>query len=109
MLGYSLQAQATEAKKPALTVYYEVLAPLDQDYTIWLHADQAGAQHNFDHAPNAATSAWRVGKIYQDVTVLNVEPGEYKISFGLWRSEEDVRLVQHSGDVGVELGVQVLR
>ncbi|MFN8491549.1 MAG: arabinofuranosyltransferase [Caldilineaceae bacterium] len=108
VLGYGLQAQATEAKKPVLTVYYEVLAPLEQDYTIWLHADQTGAQHNFDHAPNAATSAWRVGKIYQDVTVLNVDPGEYNISFGLWRSEEDVRLVQHSGDVGVELGVQRL-
>ena len=91
-----------------MAVYYEVLAPLEQDYTIWLHADQNGTQHNFDHAPNAPTSAWRTGKIYRDVTQLNIDPGEYKLSFGLWRSEEDVRLVQHSGDGGVDLGTQAL-
>ncbi len=75
---------------------------------MWFHADREGAQNNFDHIPNVATSAWRSGKIYRDVTQLAVEPGEYTLSFGLWRSEEDVRLVQPAGEVGVTLGVHGL-
>ncbi len=45
-------------------------------------------------------------EIYRDITCLNVDPGEYQLSFGLWRSEEDGRLVQRSGDVGVDWGLQ---
>ncbi len=106
VVGYQLQPAADQ--KTALTIYFEVLAPMDQDYTLWLHADQASGQKNFDHDPALRTSAWRIGKVYQDVTVLAVEPGTYKLSFGLWRSEEDIRLVQPSGDVGVELGEHAL-
>ncbi len=106
VVGYQLQPAADQ--KTALTIYFEVLAPMDQDYTLWLHADQAGTQKNFDHDPAIWTSAWRTGKIYRDVTVLDVDPGLYKLSFGLWRSAEDVRLVQPSGDVGVELGEHAL-
>ncbi|MCX6046519.1 MAG: arabinofuranosyltransferase, partial [Chloroflexi bacterium] len=106
VVGYQLQPAADQ--KSTLTLYFEVLAPMDQDYTLWLHADQASAQKNFDHDPAIRTSAWRTGKIYQDVTRLAVEPGTYKLSFGLWRSEEDVRLTQPSGDVGVELGEHAL-
>jgi len=107
VLGYSVAPPAAGAKAE-LAIYFEVLSPLEQAYTLWLHAYQEGAQNNFDHTPNVATSAWRSGKIYRDVTVLDVAPGEYNLSFGLWRSEDDVRLVQPSGDVGVELGTHQL-
>ena len=107
VLGYSVEPPVAGAKAE-LAIYFEVLSPLDQAYTLWLHADQEGAQNNFDHTPNVATSAWRSGKIYRDVTVLDVAPGEYNLSFGLWRSEEDVRLLQPSGDVGVDLGTRQL-
>ena len=108
VLGYSVEPPAAGAKAE-LAIYFEVVSPLDQAYTLWLHAYQEGAQNNFDHTPNVATSAWRSGKIYRDVTLLDVAPGEYNLSFGLWRSEEDVRLVQQSGDVGVDLGLHQLR
>jgi galactan 5-O-arabinofuranosyltransferase len=104
LLGYSLQPYALDQNVAELALYFEPVAPLDHDYGVWLHADQAGTQHNLDHWPNLRTTAWQPGTIYRHTHVLELAPGEYTLTFGFWESTQDVRLVQPTGDVGVSLG-----
>lgn len=104
VIGYALQPQSEGDSDTELAIYMEALAPMEQDYTIWVHADREGTQLNFDHTLNAPTSTWNVGKIYRDTYVISAEPGAYHFTFGLWRSAEDLRLRRTDGAIEVDLG-----
>ena len=102
--GYQLQLQPTAGKKAELTIYYEVLAPLPQDYTIWLHAIKDGAEKTFDHDPAIPMSAWRIGKIYRDVTLLDVETGVMTSALASGAARKTLAAATPKGDVGVAVG-----
>ena len=104
LLGYRLQPSPTGGAD--LDLYFDVLAPLPQAYTIWFHAYRGEAQFNFDHTPTLLTTAWQPGSIYRDRYHLDLAPGEYRFAVGLWQSEQDIRLTQGNGEWGVELGIQ---
>ncbi len=108
VIGFALQPQSEGDSDVELAIYMEALAPMEVDYTIWLHADREGTQLNFDHTLNAPTSTWNVGKIYRDTYVITAEPGDYHFTFGLWRSEGDLRLRRNDGAIEVDLGILTL-
>lgn len=102
LLGYAVEPSPADAT--VFDLYWEVLAPLPADYTIWLHAYQGEARLNFDHAPTLPTSAWQPGMIYRDRSALELTPGDHRFEVGLWESETGARLVQTDGAWGVALG-----
>lgn len=107
ILGYTILEQA--AAPAELAIYFEVLDQLEQDYTIWVHANVGETQHNLDHQPSLPTSAWQPGQIYRDTQLLQIEPGEYHFSFGLWQSDDKSRLLRESGEHWIDMGVYQLK
>lgn len=108
VLGYALDSLDPETEDMELSLYFEVIRPVPQDYTLWVHAMAEGNQLNFDHSPNAPTSTWHEGKIYRDSYPLQVAPGNYHLTFGLWKSDDESRLVQPSGSHEIDLGTHRL-
>jgi len=88
-----------------LTLYFQVLSPLDHDYLIWLHAFQEGGKLILDHAPVVPTTGWEQSKIYRDSYTINLSANSSHIEFGFWNQEKDVRLVQPSWEMGVRLEI----
>ncbi len=104
VIGFALQPQSVGDSDLELAIYMEAINPMDIDYTMWVHADREGTQLNLDHTLNAPTSTWDVGKIYRDTYVITAEPGDYHFTFGLWRSEGELRLRRTDGAIDVDLG-----
>jgi len=102
VLGYTLQPQP--AGDYTLTLYWQPLAPVPADYTVWVHLYQADQQFNFDHSPLLAMSRWPPGTIYADRTPIQVATGDYTLRFGFWQPDVDQRLVQPSGAYEVDGG-----
>jgi galactan 5-O-arabinofuranosyltransferase len=108
VIGYALQPQSAGDSDLELAIYMEAINPMEIDYTMWVHADREGSQLNFDHTLNAPTSTWDGGKIYRDTYVITAEPGAYHFTFGLWRSEGELRLRRTDGAIEVDLGTLTL-
>lgn len=107
LLGYAWQQNAT-VDAGSLTLYWQLLAPSDLPYTIWLHAfatnDQGDAdKFTFDHAPPLAIEKWVPGRIYADQVSLPLEGGTYRLETGFWNEESDQRLKQPTGEWGITL------
>ena len=100
-LGYTLTPQSTDEYE--LTLYWEMLAPVSEGYTIWLHLYHDEEQFNFDHQPLLSTSKWQPGVIYADQTTVTLTPGEYDLRFGLWLPDVDQRLMQPDGAFGINI------
>ncbi|MCB0063300.1 MAG: hypothetical protein KDE19_14365, partial [Caldilineaceae bacterium] len=103
LIGYSVEQGGAE-QSPVLALYAEVLAPLDWDYTIWLHAFTDSGKSTLDFSPMQPSTSWFPGQVVRLQRTLALAPGTYDLQLGLWRSEEDVRLVLPAGDIGVSLG-----
>lgn len=102
VIGYALEPRGDGSHD--LELYFESLAPLDREYTLWVHATRDDAQSNFDHALSAPPTTWEVGNIYRDRYKITVEPGDYDFNFGLWQSEGEIRLRRPDGGIDVDLG-----
>jgi hypothetical protein len=109
VLGYNLEAGTPAGQPPALALYFEVLTPLRQDYAIWMHGTQDGAQDEtqavFDHNPPADAATWQAGDIYVDRTNLAGLPAEAVLSFGFWNDATETRLSRDNGDTWIDLGM----
>jgi hypothetical protein len=105
VLGYKLEAEPEPEQPPALTLYFEVLTPLHQDYAIWMHGVQGETQAVFDHNPQADAATWQPGAIYVDRTSLAGLPAEAALSFGFWNDATETRLTRDNGDTWIDLGV----
>jgi hypothetical protein len=99
LLGYSLDAdRAMPGATIHLTLYWQVLAPLNDNYTVFVHLL---GEHNpstggplwagHDSQPDGGhypTRAWQPGEIILDVHPLAVPsdapPGDYQIEAGLY-------------------------
>jgi hypothetical protein len=84
-----------------ITLFWQVTAPLDADYTVFLHmrdaADRTMAQA--DAPPLQGfyrTSAWQIGEILNDTHRLtlpaDLKPGPYRIIVGLYDPQTGQRL-----------------
>jgi len=103
-------------------LYFQTLAQMDADYTVWLHASvyeediallpQERQQHgfaNWDHRTSQPTSRWVEGAIYRDRTVRDAAPGEYRFQFGLYLRDSGTRLTTPDDPNGViNLGWQLI-
>jgi hypothetical protein len=107
LFGYSLEADTvTPGESLKLILFWQVLAPLDQDYTVFTH--MLGEQNpatgtrlwaGHDAQPNAGhypTTAWREGEIILDVHEIvlppDAPPGNYQLEAGMYLLSTLVRL-----------------
>jgi hypothetical protein len=107
LLGYNLSEDVSggepiqHGREIGVTLYWQALDPLVEDYTIFVHLlDETGelrAQH--DGPPmngRYPTRSWLPNQIVEDETVLtlgaNLLPGEYRISVGMYELETGERL-----------------
>lgn len=91
-----------------IELYLRCIKRMEDDYTLWFHADVEGRTTTFDHV--LPTSEWRVGHIVQDALVLDLPPGRYDLSFGLWMWQDGRRLWRvDNGEPGIPLGQVEIR
>ncbi len=107
LLGYSLEsASARPGDTVNLTLYWQVLAPLDKEYTVFTHllgehnpATNGPLWAGHDSQPDGGhypTTAWQPGEVICDVHPLSVPtdapPGEYRLEVGFYLLETMARL-----------------
>jgi hypothetical protein len=102
-----------------LKLYWESLAPVETDYTIFAHLrNQAGQTvAQMDRPPAAGaypTSLWSPGEIIPDEVIVpwpqNLQPGQYSIVVGLYDFTTGIRLpVVGSNDNSIELSTVKIR
>jgi hypothetical protein len=98
LLGYDLTRQPTAILD--FTFYWQTLAPIETDYTIFIHVRNAAGEivSQKDTPPvNGAypTSLWDTGEIVKDeISVLleNLEPGQYEVVIGMYDFKTGLRL-----------------
>ena len=102
LTGYDL-TQTTSSNQPAkqptnqLTLYWESLAPINEDYVVFVHLlDAAGNVISQADAPptnNAyPTSWWATGELIADSHTLPAAAGAVAIRFGLYELNTGQRL-----------------
>jgi hypothetical protein len=91
-------ADASGAAETEIVFFFELLAPMTDDLTIWLHGlpaeallltsgQQEATRAYFDHPPSVPTSRWQPGQIYVSVYRLPAPPEAYQLSVGFYRTE----------------------
>jgi hypothetical protein len=103
--GYSVTPDPPLPGQPVeLTLFWQALAPMDVDYSAFLHlrneANQTVAQ--IDFFPNRPTSSWWVGDVLQSTRKFEIPAelpaGKYRLLVGLYNLETLERLpVQNDG------------
>jgi hypothetical protein len=96
-LGHRAEALPAGASEPGIHVrlYFEVLAPESEDYTLWFHAENQETGTEFmlyDWPLPTAASTWTTGMIAEVPVFIALDPGEYKLTAGLWTPEARQRL-----------------
>jgi len=111
LLGYARSPEngrIAPRRRLHVTLYWQSLAEMDQDYTVFVHlVDQAGriySQH--DRQPAAGlypTSKWKEGEVIEDVHLIDVPAdiptGRYSLQVGLYLFSTMERLQISSGTV----------
>ncbi|MCQ3979495.1 MAG: hypothetical protein DPW09_39255, partial [Anaerolineae bacterium] len=117
LMGYTVEPlQPAPGESLRLTLYWQALAPLPYEYTVFVHLRQAdgGTVAQADHRPLDnlyPTPLWPVGETIRESSQLALPaalpPGSYELWVGLYRLETGERLpVQQdsSGENAVRLG-----
>jgi hypothetical protein len=110
-LGYSLEPTPPTPGQPlALTVFWQALAPIEADYTIFVQLRDANnnTKASADHEPFQGvvpTSRWVPGSVIKDVVYFTLPaalpPGDYRLAVGMYRPDTMARLPL-SGDTSGE-------
>jgi hypothetical protein len=121
LIGYTVEPLQPAPGEPLrLTLYWQALAPLPYEYTVFVHLRQpdGGAVAQADHRPLDPfypTTLWPVGETIRESSQLALPaalpPGSYELWVGLYRLETGERLpVQQdtSGENAVRLGQVIL-
>jgi len=98
LLGFDVNRQNTSSLE--LTFYWQVLAPMDIDYTVFAHVqDMAGELVAQKDSPPLngvyPTSLWDAGEIVKDdwtIPLEGVESGQYELVIGMYDLATSVRL-----------------
>jgi len=122
LMGYTVEPlQPAPGETLRLTLYWQALAPLPYEYTVFVHLRQAdgGTVAQADHRPLDPfypTPLWPIGETIRESSQLALPaalpPGSYELWVGLYRLETGERLpVQQdtSGEDAVRLGQVMLR
>jgi hypothetical protein len=85
-----------------ITVFFKVLEPLAEDYTVFVHVEDADGKverMNIDHKPAGGlypTTQWKAGETVKDEFNLYLPPGAsvraVNLWMGLWEPRTDTRL-----------------
>ncbi len=125
LTGYTVKPeQPAPGQAVRVTLYWQALAPMSRDYTVFIHLREEPGGGNVaqaDHRPLGSvypTSLWPVGKTIREtsnglggaalVIPPDLPPGEYELWAGMYLLETGQRLpVQNdtSGENAVRLGV----
>ena len=123
LTGYTLEPdQPAPGQTVRLTLYWQALAPMPYDYTVFVHLRQPGGGNvaQADHRPLGQlypTTLWPAGEIIRESSDrLSIPPdllaGDYELWTGLYLLETGERLpVQNdaSGENAVRLGMVRIR
>jgi hypothetical protein len=80
-----------------VTLYWQALEPLDEDFTVFVHAIDASGKliAGDDSQPQKGqlpTHCWLAGEVVADTHTLNLPPGDYQFFAGMYRWPELQRL-----------------
>jgi hypothetical protein len=107
LLGYNLDRPFTDRPgRLAVTLYWQSIAPMDEDYTVFVHALARPASGSaprmvsqVDRQPfdgRFSTSHWQVGQVVKEVYELGGTPGaagdEQSLEFGMYQLATKRRL-----------------
>lgn len=115
LLGYRL-APATsrppgDGGRLVLTLYWQVLAPVDVNYSVFVHLadsnEQIWGQHDGQPVGGTyPTSQWQAGQIIVDPHAIEIDPqlppGAYRLMTGLYDSSDGQRLTVADVSDGVD-------
>jgi uncharacterized membrane protein len=117
LTGYTLEPESiSPGATPRITLYWQALAPMPEDYTVFVHLRDSHGDNvaQADHRPLGSlypTSLWPVGEIIRESSDLplspGLPPGEYNLWAGLYLLETGERLPvknDSSGENAVKLG-----
>ncbi len=100
--GYTIEpARPAPGQTARLTLYWQALAPMAADYTVFVHLRQPGGGNvaQADHRPLGnlfPTSLWPIGEIIRESSELflppDLPPGQYELWAGLYLLETGQRL-----------------
>ncbi|HEX9117623.1 MAG TPA: hypothetical protein VGA61_16245 [Anaerolineae bacterium] len=90
----------TVASKATLRVQWQALRPLDQDYTVFVHAEGPdgsiwGQQDTMPRNGKSLTSSWRPGALIDDQYTVDLKPGApagMHLTLGLYQWQTGQRL-----------------
>jgi 4-amino-4-deoxy-L-arabinose transferase-like glycosyltransferase len=114
LLGYNLAppgATTEVAHTMVVTFYWQAVAPVDKDYTVFVHlVDEAGQIKSQADGPplegRSPTSSWKPGEVMKDVHTLalgpEVPPGNYRLLVGFYAPEDGLRLPVTAGPTAGE-------
>lgn len=101
--GFDLDEDALHpGQTTALTLYWQALADVDADYTVFIHMlDETGQVRVQQDAPPVEgqypSSLWESGETVQDIHAMklpaDLQPGRYRIALGLYALETMQRLL----------------
>jgi len=114
LLGYALdREQVAPGDDLAVTLYWRSLAPIQENYTVFVHVLGAndliiGQRDMYPGQGNYPTSLWSPGDIVRDTYVVPISsvamtPSEAQIEVGLYRMDTGERL-QALDSTGARLG-----
>jgi hypothetical protein len=101
LVGYAVEKTARAGDSIHVRLYWRALAPMNEDYTVFVHLVNAGGQiiTQKDDQPQGGrypTSFWDVGDTVADEYALAVPrdapPGDYQIRVGIYRASDGARL-----------------
>ncbi|MFQ6059603.1 MAG: hypothetical protein ACE5MB_12070, partial [Anaerolineae bacterium] len=110
LLGYSLDSpQVQPGGVLLLTLYWQGLAEMDQDYQVFVHVEEEGhIWGQRDHTPGICgrkkpTSTWQPGQVIVDRCVVPINPatpeGRYPLLVGLydWQTLQRLEVLSPTG------------
>ncbi|HID65285.1 MAG TPA: glycosyltransferase family 39 protein [Anaerolineae bacterium] len=111
LLGYNVTGAFRPGKDVHLTLFWQALKAMDEDYTVFIHlADSQG--HLWGQKDNPPvdgfypTTAWQAGEIVRDQYDLGVSPdappGPYQLEVGMYLAETGKRLPVLAEDGSVQ-------
>ena len=118
LLAYELrQAEVRPGETVAVTLYWQALAPMKEDYSLYIHLfgwqyQPLGQRDSYPGGGNYQTSFWSPGQVVRDTYLVRVDPElagpvAAEIEVGLYRLETMEKLTALDGQ-GREVGRPIL-
>lgn len=114
-LGYNMESGLRPGDNIHLTLFWQCLEKMDQDYTVFIHLidEKQNIWGQKDNPPVDGfycTSQWEVGEVVRDQYDMAISPetppGEYQLEVGMYLAETGERLSVFQG--GQEISNRVL-